>query len=67
MAAISDAKRSDDQQDVAGCKEDEQRAVHEDFSEIQEVRGLIDSLKNVWNDLRGAEMACERFTCELSS
>ena len=63
MAAVSDAKRSSDPQDSVDCEE-EKRATHDHFKEIQEVRDLIDSLKNVWNDLRGAEMACERFTCK---
>ncbi|XP_076451234.1 tubulin-specific chaperone D-like [Babylonia areolata] len=61
MAAVSDANRSSDQKDLADCEE-EKRATHEQFTEIQEVRELIDSLKNVWNDLRRSEMALERFT-----
>ena len=63
MAAVSEAKRSSDPKDTAD-HEEEKRATHDHFKEIEEVRELIDSLKNVWNDLRGAEMACERFTCK---
>ncbi|KAL8610270.1 hypothetical protein ACOMHN_062002 [Nucella lapillus] len=60
MAAVSDVKRSHEQIEME-CEE-EKRVTHERFTEIEEVRGLLESLKKVWNDLRGNEIACERFT-----
>ncbi|PVD38225.1 hypothetical protein C0Q70_00836 [Pomacea canaliculata] len=63
MAAVSDnqqfARFSEDNEEK-DCEE--KRATHDHFKEIDEVRGLINSLKDVWNDLRRSEMACERFT-----
>ncbi|KAK7502461.1 hypothetical protein BaRGS_00006414 [Batillaria attramentaria] len=63
MAAVAGDKN------VAGLKEDmdegeceEKRATLEHFKEINEVRGLIESLKDVVDDMRAQEMACERFT-----
>ncbi|KAK7112957.1 hypothetical protein V1264_012329 [Littorina saxatilis] len=62
MAAVSETKRPGDPQEPIDWEEEEKQATHDHFKEIDEVRALIDSLKNVWNDLRASEMACERFT-----
>lgn len=66
MAAIFDAKRYTGTEYSANVEEEETLATHDHFKEIQEVRELIGSLKNVWNDLRSGEMSCERFTCEFA-
>jgi hypothetical protein len=58
MAAVSDKTMSTDI-----CEDEEKKqATHDHFKDIEEVRQLIDSLKDVWNDLRAEEIACERFT-----
>ncbi len=62
MAATSevvDAKSAED----GGS--DMPKSYHEEFKEIDEVRSLIDGLKDVYDDLRSLEISCERFTCEL--
>ena len=64
MAAVSDLKRLANQPNEIDWAEEERKATHDRFEDIEEVRELIASLENVWNDLRGSEMACERFTCE---
>lgn len=64
MAAATESSSVMEVEDTEG---DEQKAYHEEFKEIEEIRSLIDGLKDVYDDLRSLEMSCERFTCELST
>lgn len=43
--------------------EQEKGHVLEEFKEIQEVKSLIGSLENSYNDQIARETSCERFTC----
>lgn len=64
-----ESPRNADDKRASGTKEntedeecEEKRATLEHFKEINEIRGLIDSLKDVFGDMRAQETACERFT-----
>ena len=37
--------------------------ILEEFKEVEEIKGLIDSLKDIYNDQISVETAVERFTC----
>jgi hypothetical protein len=37
--------------------------ILEEFKEVEEIKGLIDSLKDIYNDQIAVETAVERFTC----
>lgn len=47
--------------------EEEQGKGHvlEEFKDLQEVKSLIASLKNTYNDQVAREASCERFTCNV--
>ncbi|XP_046352911.2 tubulin-specific chaperone D-like [Haliotis rufescens] len=64
MAAATESSSVMEVEDTEG---DEQKAYHEEFKEIEEIRSLIDGLKDVYDDLRSLEMSCERFTCIIDS
>ena len=49
----------EDESENAGCGKGH---VLEEFKEIEEVRSLIDGLKDIYNDLIAREASCERFT-----
>ena len=38
-------------------------STHEEFAEVDEVKGLITSLATVYNDQIPMELAVEKFTC----
>lgn len=38
--------------------------VLEEFKEVQELRSLIASVENTYNDQVAREASCERFTCK---
>ena len=58
MTASMDAM--DDEQEVG------KGHVLEEFKEIQELRSLIASVGNTYNDQVAREASCERFTCKNS-
>ncbi|XP_067672679.1 tubulin-specific chaperone D-like [Haliotis asinina] len=64
MAAATERSSVMEVEDGEG---DALKAYHEDFKEIEEVRSLIDGLKDVYEDLRSLEMSCERFTIIIDS
>lgn len=39
--------------------------VLEEFKDLQEVKSLIASLENTYNDQVAREASCERFTCNV--
>lgn len=46
--------------------EEEQKGhVLEEFKDLQEVKSLIASLENTYNDQVAREASCERFTCNV--
>jgi hypothetical protein len=61
MTASIDAMENDPE---VGCGKGH---VLEEFKEIQEVKGLIESLENSYNDQIARETSCERFTCRWMS
>ena len=53
---------------MANKKEDDEKIcreghILEEFKEVEEIKGLIDSLKDIYNDQISVETAVERFTC----
>ncbi|XP_069124940.1 tubulin-specific chaperone D-like [Argopecten irradians] len=59
MAAGADSFDNEKQQD---CDTLGKGHVLEEFKEIEEFKGLIDGLKDIYNDQIALEVSCERFT-----
>ena len=55
---LSMANKKDDDEKI--CREGH---ILEEFKEVEEIKGLIDSLKDIYNDQIAVETAVERFTC----
>lgn len=61
MAAVEKENADDGMEAIGfGC-------VHEEFKEIEEVKGLINTIPDIYNDQISVEVAQEKFLCKFKA